>query len=154
MHLSDLKLINVRRFRELQLEFGPGVTILSGENAHGKTTLLESIYLLAIARSFRARNDREMVNWDSIECEESALIDATLLEGTNRQRVIIGYSPVQTSRLSPSIGEDYSNLIRKEIRVDGVRRTASDLVGLFNVVLFSADDIGLCLLYTSDAADE
>lgn len=143
MHLSHLKLINVRRFKELQLEFGPGVTILSGENAHGKTTILESIYLLAIARSFRASNEREMVNWGSMESQESALIDATLLEGTDRHRVIIGYSPVQTSRVSPSIVEDHSNVIRKEIRVDGIRRTASDLIGLFNVVLFSADDIGL-----------
>ena len=61
-HISQLTLSNFRNFVDLDLRLGPGVSVFFGGNAQGKTTILEAMYLLAIARSFRAENERELVN--------------------------------------------------------------------------------------------
>jgi len=145
MHLSHIKLVNFRGFKELDLDLHPGVTVLMGGNAQGKTTILEAIYLLAIARSFRAENERELVNWQAGESLEQTFVDATMFGADGRYRVIVGYRPIQGHRASPSANtrNARTHSVRKEVRVGGVRRTASDLVGLFNVVLFSAEDIEL-----------
>ena len=145
MHLSHLKLVNFRGFRNLELHLSLGPTILLGANAQGKSTLLEAMYLLAIARAFRAENEREVVNWQAAAGGGQALVDGTIAGAQGRTRVIIGYQTHQASR-SPrneAAPEALSYSVRKEIRVGGVRRTAADLVGLVSIVLFSAEDINL-----------
>ena len=62
MYLSLLTLTNFRNLAELELELPPGVVVFFGPNAQGKTTLLEAVYLLALARSFRTENEREVLN--------------------------------------------------------------------------------------------
>ena len=57
-YLSRLRLTNFRNLTGLDLELSPGVSVFFGPNAQGKTTLLEAVYLLSIARSFRAENER------------------------------------------------------------------------------------------------
>ena len=164
MRLSHLRLSNFRNLAEVELEVPPGVSVYFGHNAQGKTALVEAVYLLAIARSFRAENERELVNFDAAREGGQALVDGTVEddgagerihphpnppprgegnvgggEGTlARHRVIIGY------RASPSTaasGPGYR--VHKEIRVDRMRRTATSLVGLVHAVLFSVQDIGL-----------
>ena len=61
--ISQLTLSNFRSFIDLTINLPPGVVVLYGDNAQGKTTLLEAIYLLAIARSFKAENEREVINF-------------------------------------------------------------------------------------------
>ena len=142
MHLSHLKLVNFRGFQTLEFDLPLGPTILMGSNAQGKTTVLEAIYLLAIAKSFRAENEREVVSWQAASALQQAAVDGVILDHQDRTRIIVGYQPFQTTRArqDPAV-PSYS--VRKEIRVGGVRRTAADLVGLLNVVLFSAEDIHL-----------
>ena len=164
MRLSHLRLSNFRNLAEVELEVPPGVSVYFGQNAQGKTALVEAVYLLAIARSFRAENERELVNFDAARQGGQALVDGTVEddgvgerihphpnpppqgggnvgggEGTlARHRVIIGY------RASPSTaasGPGYR--VHKEIRVNRMRRTAGSLVGLVHAVLFSVQDIGL-----------
>ena len=155
MRLSHLRLSNFRNLAEVELEVPPGVSVYFGQNAQGKTALVEAVYLLAIARSFRAENERELVNFDAAREGGQTLVDGTVEddgpegrphpnplpggEGTLvRHRVIIGY------RASPSTaasGPGYR--VHKEIRVDRMRRTATSLVGLVHAVLFSVQDIGL-----------
>ena len=127
---------------ELDLLEGPSIFI--GANAQGKTTLLEAIYLLAIARAFRAENEREVVNWQAVATGRQAAVDGLLTGDNARIRIIVGYQPLRTSTTSEvaPTGRDVT-LIRKEIRVGGVRRSAADLVGVLNAVLFSADDMQL-----------
>ena len=62
-YLSKLSLTNFRGFPRLELDLPAGVIVLAGGNAQGKTTLLEAAYLLAIARSFRAENEREVISF-------------------------------------------------------------------------------------------
>ena len=147
MRLSRLRLSNFRNLAEVDLEVPPGVSVYYGQNAQGKTALVEAVYLLAIARSFRAENERELVNFDAAREGGQALVDGVVEDdlqedsdsgAPSRQRVIIGY------RASPSesaTGPGYR--VHKEIRVDRMRRTAGSLVGLVHAVLFSVQDIDL-----------
>ncbi len=142
MHLARLNLVNFRSFRRLELDVPEGPSLLIGANAQGKTTILEAIYLLAIAKSFRAEAEREVVNWEAASALEQAAVDGTVqMEGT-RTRIIVGYQTHFRARSADSDGAPIHS-VRKEVRVDGVRRTAAELVGLLNVVLFSAEDIRL-----------
>ncbi len=139
MRLSHLSLTNFRNFSQLELELPPGVVIIHGRNAQGKTTLLEAMYILAIARSSRADNEIELVSWGAVEEGEDAIVSGTVDRRDERLRVHVGYRCASQASSSPT-GRPR---VRKEIRVSRVRRTASELVGLVNAVLFTADDIQL-----------
>ena len=142
MHLARLNLVNFRSFRRLEVDVPEGPSLIVGANAQGKTTILEAIYLLAIAKSFRAENEREVVNWDAASTLEQAAVDGTVQLDGSRTRIIVGYQTHFRARSAASQGAPIHS-VRKEVRVDGVRRTAAELVGLLNVVLFSAEDIRL-----------
>ena len=142
MHLARLNLVNFRSFRRLEVDVPEGPSLIVGANAQGKTTILEAIYLLAIAKSFRAENEREVVNWEAASTLEQAAVDGTVQLNDSRTRIIVGYQTHFRARSAASEGAPIHS-VRKEVRVDGVRRTAAELVGLLNVVLFSAEDIRL-----------
>ena len=91
MHLSRLRLANFRNFRELDLAAPPGVSVYYGPNAQGKTSLLEAVYLLCIARSFRAENEREVVNFAAAAEGGQALVDGLFEGGDEPLRLIVGY---------------------------------------------------------------
>ena len=139
-YLSRLRLTNFRNLTHLDVGLSPGVTVYYGPNAQGKTTLLEAVYLLCIARSFRAENEREVVNFDAAKAGEQALVDGTIEKDGQRLRVIVGYQPTQRTSQDTN-GLAYN--VRKEIRVNRLRRTAGELIGEVNAVLFSAADIEL-----------
>ena len=145
MYLSHLVLTNFRNFTHLELDLPTGVTVLFGGNAQGKTSILEAVYLLAIARSFRAENEHEVVHWETGADRGSALVGGTVEKGNERLKVYIGYQCVPvTERSSTSAQARASTFgVRKQIRVSRVKRTAAELVGLVNAVLFSAEDIEL-----------
>jgi DNA replication and repair protein RecF len=166
-YLSRLSLTNFRNLVQLEMELPTGVVVFFGANAQGKTTLLEAVYLLAIARSFRAENEREVVNFRAAAQGEPALVSGTVEKKGERFSIYVGYqsapgqnppNPLLSKRdlggFDPSqqgIREDsrgqggdgpvYS--VRKQIRVSRMRRTAAELVGIMGAVLFSADDIEL-----------
>ena len=141
MPLSRLHLSNFRNLVEVDLEIPAGVSVYFGDNAQGKTALMEAVYILAIARSFRAENERELVNFGEARDGELALVEGVMEDpddSSGRQRVIVGY---RVSQSSASSGPGYR--VSKEIRVNRLRRTAGELVGLVHAVLFSALDIEL-----------
>ena len=92
-HLSHLTLTNFRNFIQLELDLNPGVCVFFGANAQGKTTLLEAVYLLAIARSFRAENEREVVNFGAALRGEAGLVGGAIEKRQERLSVYIGYQP-------------------------------------------------------------
>ena len=155
-YLSHLTLTNFRNFIQLELDLNPGVCVFFGANAQGKTTLLEAVYLLAIARSFRAENEREVVNFKAALQGEPALVGGAIEKREERLSVYIGYQPQPvrgaTSAYQPTReranGEPgpnglWSYSVRKQIRVSRISRSAAELVGMVGAVLFSADDIKL-----------
>ena len=145
-YLSHLSLTNFRNLVELELDLPEGVVVFSGPNAHGKTSLLEAIYLLAIARSFRAENEREVLNFQAAAQGNPGLVGGTVEKKGERVQVFVRYEPVWPQGDGGGPTRDPSQgafSVRKQIRVSRVRRTATELVGTVNAVLFSADDIEL-----------
>ena len=138
MYLSRLTLTNFRNIRELELELPPNPIVLVGSNAQGKTSILEAIYLLAVARSFRAENERELVNWEASHDVGHAMVAGIIERRTGRERVTVGYQCVPADQ-----GREASFSVRKQATVGRVRRSAADLIGVVNAVLFDAGDLQL-----------
>ena len=141
MLLSRLRLSNFRNLVEVDLEIPAGVSVYFGDNAQGKTALVEAVYILAIARSFRAENERELVNFDAARDGELGLVEGLIEDADDpaeRQRVIVGYRVFASESVS---GPGYR--VSKDIRVNRLKRTAGELVGVVHAVLFSALDIEL-----------
>jgi DNA replication and repair protein RecF len=128
VHLTHLSLTNFRNFTRLDLEVPRGPLLLVGDNAQGKTSLLEGIYFLATLTSFHASNDRQLINFFAIrEPLAVARILATYERDGSGHRLEVRV--IQ----EPNGG---SLRLRKEILLDGVKRKMSEAVGQFNAVLF------------------
>ncbi|MBE0415718.1 MAG: DNA replication/repair protein RecF [Dehalococcoidia bacterium] len=145
MYIEHLSLINFRNYERLELELPSHLMVLQGDNAQGKTNLLEAIYLLATARSHRTATERELINWSA---PREGLGIARLLAQVQKRggnirveiAVMAAYpSPEEVATAEPS-GATH---VQKRIRINGIPRRASDLVGQINVVLFSSQDIDL-----------
>ena len=143
-YLSRLSLTNFRSFEDLDLALPPGVVVFFGANAQGKTTLLEAVYLLAIARSFRAENEREVVRLGAAGEGGQALARGDLERAGERVSIYVGYQSGRDALGRENGGNETGrSAVRKEIRVSRVRKTAAELVGIVNAVLFTADDLQL-----------
>jgi DNA replication and repair protein RecF len=136
-------LINFRNFAELDLDLPLGVVVFTGANAQGKTTLLEAAYLLAIARSFRAENERELISFRAGLNGEQALVRGIVERKDRRLSVNVGYQSTASPGPVPSMADGLGYSVRKQIRVNRTHCTAAGLVGMVGAVLFSADDIEL-----------
>ena len=135
MRLSQLSLHNFRNYVRLDLELPAGVILLVGDNAQGKTNLLESVYYLATSRSPHASADRELVNWLAVEQEPlpyARLVGTVARGGSNL-----------TIEITLTRQQNHGNRYRKQIRLNGVSKRAMDLLGQLNVVLFLPEDIAL-----------
>ena len=66
MNLNELKLQSFRNYREIAAQFDPGVNLIVGDNAQGKTNLLEGIYLNAMARSFETTRDKDLIRFEKL----------------------------------------------------------------------------------------
>ncbi len=139
MHIIHLSLTNFRNYRSLELELPPHLTVIQGDNAQGKTNLLEAIYMLATTRSHRATNDREVVHYLAVE---DFLPVARCFAEVQRAKDNIEIEIALKLERAGLRGEITPSM-RKRIRVNGVVRRAIDLVGKVKVVIFSAEDIDL-----------
>lgn len=124
MIIKALELSNFRNYGLLDMDFDRGTNILYGDNAQGKTNILEAIYLCATTRSHRGSKDRDIVNFE----EEEAHIRAILDKKGDEIRIDMHLRKSKT----------------KGIAIDGNRlKRASQLLGLMNVVLFSPEDLSI-----------
>ncbi len=136
MFLRHLSLTNFRNYAKLELTLGAGPVLLLGENAQGKTNLLEAVFLLATGRSERASTDADYVAWDVRgDAQPVARIvgEAVRTAGDVRVEVIVAGRPGAHGNLVAS----------KRFKLNGVPRRASDVVGAIMAVLFSTDDMEL-----------
>jgi DNA replication and repair protein RecF len=137
VHLAHLTLTNVRSFRRLELDLSPGRHVVAGDNAQGKSNLLEAVQMLATARTLRGGTDLDLISWDAVTDDPlpAARLEAAVQTAQGKRTLEIaiiaqetppGVAPVRASR---------------RFRVNGVARRASDLIGQLRVVMFSADDL-------------
>ncbi len=142
MYLKHLSLANFRNYVRLELDLPPGIILVQGENAQGKTNLLEAIYYLATAGSPYAQSDRELINWlaEEEELTFARLVGEIQVETIGRDDVL---QRLEITLLKKPTSRADSQRLQKEIRINGVSKRVLDLVGQLNVVLFLPQDIDL-----------
>ena len=123
MKIDRIALSGFRNYDEETAVFSPDVNVISGVNAQGKTNLLEAVYLLTGAHSFRTRFDKELIGFG---CDWASIL-ADVYSGGREQ----------TIRLLLRRGQ------RRQITVNGAKKTSSELSGVMTAVLFSPDDLYL-----------
>ncbi len=136
MLVRHLQLTNFRTYQNVSLDLPAGRLLFLGDNAQGKSNLLEAVYLLASGRSVRAGNDAEMLSWDvEVESQPFARLEMAVQRRAGEVRletIVVG--PATT----PGAGATRAG---KRFRVNGMGRRAVDFIGQLRAVLFTADDL-------------
>ncbi len=135
VHLRSLTLTNFRNYRAQTIEAGPGPVLLLGENAQGKTNLLEAIFLLATGKADRADGDADYIGWYARdEAQPFAQVSGTAVRGDDEVTVELTVVGKEGARgLTAS----------KRFKVNGVARRGTDAAGQITAVLFTTDDMDL-----------
>lgn len=143
MFISGVNLSRFRNFEKQSFTFSPDTTIISGPNGSGKTNILESIFLLATGKSFKAKIEEEMISYDceiariegwvkgyelGSEDEEKKKLEIVLTKGELR----VGEDPVKIEKVP-----------RKRLLLNGAGKRVVDFAGNLRVVLFGPWDMDL-----------
>ena len=124
MIIKSIELADYRNYDSLIMQFDKGTNILFGDNAQGKTNILEAIFVAATTKSHRGSKDREIVNFDKEEAHIRTYLEKEGVE----------------TRVDMHLRKSKS----KGIAIDGQKiKKAADLLGLCNVVFFSPEDLGI-----------
>ena len=123
MNLTDIYLRSFRNYDEQHFDFEPGVNLIVGDNAQGKTNLLEAIAYLGSGRSFRAQKTAELIRFGA---------DFAELQGS-----ICSQERCQTLRWLLFVGSRPRQLWRNGVK----KKTASDIAGVLPTVLFCPEDL-------------
>lgn len=122
MLITNIKLKNFRNYKELNLNLSDGINIFYGDNAQGKTNIIESIYLSAIGKSFRTNKDTELINFNE-----------------NNAQIIINYSKKDRDGKIKIEISDKKNIYLNDIKL----KKLSELLGNINIVIFTPEDINI-----------
>ena len=123
MRIKKLKVENFRNLENLDIEFSEGVNIIYGNNAQGKTNIIESIYIFSFGKSFRANKDIELLKFD----KEYFLSNIEIMKKDRELEMDFGFDKISN---------------KKMIKVNGViQKKMSDIIGKLNVVVFKPEDI-------------
>ena len=124
MIIKKLELADYRNYESLELQFDKGTNILYGDNAQGKTNILEAIYVAATTKSHKGSKDKEIVNFNKEEAHIRTYLEKDGVE----------------TRVDMHLRKSKS----KGIAIDGQKiKKAADLLGLCNVVFFSPEDLSI-----------
>ena len=124
MYIETIELKNFRNYDTMSLSLDAGTNILYGNNAQGKTNILEAVYLAGTTKSHRGSKDREMIQFDREEAHIRMLVERN----------------GSTHKIDMHLKKNKS----KGIAIDGVPiRKASELFGIVNIVFFSPEDLNI-----------
>jgi DNA replication and repair protein RecF len=129
VHLNHLSLTNFRNFARLDLDVPQRVVLLVGDNAQGKTSILEAIYFLASFTSFQTSADRQLVNF--LEARNSLAVGRLVAEYERGRRK----HKLEARLILEPTGVNGQRL-RKEVLLDGVKKQVNEIIGHFNAVIF------------------
>lgn len=123
MFINHLQLKNYRNYTELNLTFDHQINIFLGNNAQGKTNILEALYLLALAKSHRTSKEKELVQWD----HSFSVIKGSIQTKNKKVKLEIQLTPKG-----------------KKAKINNLeQRKLSNYIGAFNVVMFAPEDLTL-----------
>jgi DNA replication and repair protein RecF len=138
MHITHLSLENFRNYGRRELNFPLGATLLHGENAQGKTNLLEALTYLATTRSPHAGQDSQMLNWDMVSSPDPVIVGRLTAAIATKE----GIRRVQM-RLIREQKERGQVSFRREALINGRKVRLMDMLGQLQVVLFLPEDVNL-----------
>lgn len=122
MYINEIKLNNFRNYNNQEIILKDGINLFYGNNAQGKTNIIESIFLCSMGKSFRARKDKELINFNN----NDASVEVNYLKKD------------RDGKIKYIIGEN------KKIFVNNIPiKKMSELLGNINIVLFSPEDINI-----------
>ena len=122
MYIEKIKLQNFRNYEQLDLDLNKNINIIYGDNAQGKTNILEAIFLCSFGKSFRTTKEKEMIKFNEDRCLVEIFYQKKDREG----------------KIKIEIGN------KKQISINGVKvKKLSELLGNINIVLFTPDDINI-----------
>ena len=122
MYIEKIKLNNFRNYEQLELDLNKDINIIYGNNAQGKTNILEAIFLSSFGKSFRTSKEKEMIRFNKQSC---------LVE-------IFYQKKDRDGKVKIEIGN------KKQISLNGIKlKKLSELLGNINIVIFTPDDINI-----------
>ena len=122
MWIKKLKIKNFRNYESEEINLEKNINIFYGQNAQGKTNIIESIFLCSLGKSFRTKKDKEMIKLN----EQNALVEVEY-EKSDRD-----------GKIKIEIGN------KKNIYLNGIKiKKLSELLGNLNIVIFTPDDINI-----------
>ncbi len=122
MWIKKIKINNFRNYKKEEINLEKNINIFYGQNAQGKTNIIESIFLCSLGKSFRAKKDNEMIKLN----EENAIVEVEY-EKSDRD-----------GKIKIEIGN------KKNIYLNGIKiKKLSELLGNLNIVIFTPDDINI-----------
>jgi len=129
MFLTSLSLSNFRLFSRLELELPRKISIIVGENAQGKTSILEAIFFFAVLNSLLAQNDRQLIHFSALNEERPVarlVAEFQRADGVHHMEIRLILEP----------GPNGVGRMRKEILLDGIKKNQSSSLGQFSAVVF------------------
>ena len=122
MLITNLKLQNFRNYEQLNIDFNKGINIIYGDNAQGKTNILEAIFVSSLGKSFRTNKEKELIKMGELFSK----IEVEFLKSDRDGKIKIEISD------------------KKNIFVNGVKiKKLSELLGIIHIVIFTPDDINI-----------
>ena len=124
MEITRLQLFSYRNYKTADIKFNGGLNVIVGENAQGKTNLLEAVYFTVVGKSFRAKREKEVIHMDSDIAKIKVDIKKEI--GTSTVEII------------------FSKTHKKTVKINGIPiQKISELLGEFNGVFFAPDELKL-----------
>lgn len=128
MWIKKLKIQNFRNYEKEEIELSENINVFFGENAQGKTNIIESIFLCSMGKSFRAKKDKEMIKLD----EQYSMIEVEYEKSDRDGKIRIELNK------------------KKSIYLNGIKiKKLSELLGNINTVIFTPDDIDILKRWTT-----
>ena len=122
MWISNIKLSNFRNYDKKEIKLNENINVFFGENAQGKTNIIESIFLCSIGKSFRTNKEKELIKFN----KEKALVEIDFEKSDRKGNIKI----------------ELEN--KKNVYLNGIKlKKLSELLGNINIVIFTPDDINI-----------
>ena len=122
MYIKNIRLNNFRNYSEQEIELDKEINVFYGENAQGKTNIVEAIFLCSLGKSFRTNKEKELIKFN----EKTSQIDINYQKKDREGKI------------------KYSIKEKKEISINNVKiKKMSEILGNLNIVLFSPEDINI-----------
>jgi DNA replication and repair protein RecF len=135
MRLNQLTISNYRNLRDVDLDFPKDVTLVIGDNAQGKSNLLEAVYLLATMRSTRVETDAQLIRRGALD----DVLPAARVVG----EISTAEGPLQIAVTLVARPGKNGPIATKTVKLNGVSKRLSDATGRLIAVLFTAEDLDM-----------